>query len=72
MQPNEYGWSDETANNKTDQTSEKEIQKAAEKEADFKIAERKEQDEAWNSIKNSREDIKDSLLEFNGASDELT
>nr|DAG36015.1 MAG TPA: hypothetical protein [Caudoviricetes sp.] len=25
MQPNEYGWSDETANNKTDQTSEKEI-----------------------------------------------
>ena len=72
MQPNEYGWSDETANNKTDQTSEKEIQKAAEREADFKIAERKEQDEAWNSIKNSREDIKDSLLEFNGASDELT
>lgn len=72
MQPNEYGWSDETANNKTDQTSEKEIQKAVEREADFKIAERKEQDEAWNSIKNSREDIKDSLLEFNGASDELT
>ena len=72
MQPNEYGWSDETANNKTDQTSEKEIQKAAEREADSKIAERKEQDEAWNAIKNSREDIKNSLLEFNGASDELT
>ena len=72
MQPNEYGWSDETSNNKTDQTSEKEIQKAAEREADSKIAERKEQDEAWNAIKNSREDIKDSLLEFNGASDELT
>lgn len=72
MQPNEYGWSDETANNKTDQTSEKEIQKAAEREADFKIAERKEQDKAWNAIKNSREDIKNSLLEFNGASDELT
>lgn len=72
MQPNEYGWSDETANNKTDQTSEKEIQKVAEKEADSKIAERKEQDEAWNAIKNSREDIRDSLLEFNGASDELT
>lgn len=72
MQPNEYGWSDETSNNKTDQTSEKEIQKAAEREADSKIIERKEQDEAWNAIKNSREDIKDSLLEFNGASDELT
>lgn len=72
MQSNEYGWSDETSNNKTDQTSEKEIQKAAEREADSKIAERKEQDEAWNAIKNSREDIKDSLLEFNGASDELT
>lgn len=72
MQPNEYGWSDETSNNKTDQTSEKEIQKAAEREADSKIAERKEQDEAWNAIKNSREDIKDSLLEFNGASDKLT
>lgn len=72
MQPNEYGWSDETSNNKTDQTSEKEIQKAAEREADSKIAERKEQDEAWNAIKNSREDIKNSLLEFNGASDELT
>ena len=72
MQPNEYGWSDETANNKTDQTSEKEIQKAAEREADSKIAERKEQDEAWNAIKNSREDIRDSLLQFNGASDELT
>ena len=72
MRSNEYGKLDESANDKTDQTSEKEIQKAAQAEANAKLIEQKEQDEAWRAIKDSREEIKQSLSEFDGASEDLT
>ena len=72
MRSNEYGRLDESANDKTDQTSEKEIQKAAQAEANAKLIAQKEQDEAWRTIKDSREQIKQSLSEFDGASEDLT